>query len=938
VRSHLRRIGLAAGASAATAVTLHVLGLSPWSGGQGAAFPEFVSIASLVGACALFDLPAPRSDRGAVLRLSFVAEFAVLILFGPTAMTIVAGFGSLNRMLNGPLRRDRLRDGVVDVLAVVAASQAAGLSLAAAGGASLPFEWPIDALPFASAVVAYSVVATTVEDVIGPLTTGARASRRWPGEALRGVSVHVVAAALALALLELLHRGAWDLLPIVAVPLYFAWRTYAAHEREAATPRQRLDAMRSRQHAIAAVDRAGVVVAWNQSVAALLDCPASRVIGHDVTAAVPAPVSPALSAALRDVLANRVVRSVAPVHVANASAQGRELSVTIVPDADGAALIWSDVTDRAQEERTLRRRAETFALIAAGSSDGVWELDDAGQRLFVSARWRSLMGLPDGAANVGAEEWFDRIHPDDVDAVRTSLERLSRGEIASMEQEHRIRRDDGSYRRVSCRCIAERRQGGRGVRIGGSLTDLDAAAAVREQATASAGSDPLTGLPNRAEFLARVAERLGSFKDRRTGRFAVLYLGLDRFKVVNNSLGHAIGDELLTAVSRRLESCLRKGDCIARLGGDEFGVLLNKVGDEMQANVVAFRLQDALQAPFEIGGRSVVTSVSIGIAFGRVEYASGDEILRDADTAMSQAKANGKARHELFDADAHTRAVDRLGLESDLRHAVKACAFEVHYQPIVALGTRMCIGFESLVRWTRNGKPVPPSEFVPMAEELGIIEPLGTWVMQEACRTFQGWRQRHPGCELDCITVNVSARQLVQQGFAYLVEQVVEQNGMDPASLRIEITETALMDAPQAAAKVLAELRAFGVKVYLDDFGTGYSSLSHLHKLPVDALKIDRSFVRGLLVDDRPAIVESIIALARTLHTSVVAEGVEDEGQALELERLGCRQAQGFYFSRPLPAAAIEQMLIARQPLGGPRSAALPARPGLRAVQAREIA
>jgi EAL domain-containing protein (putative c-di-GMP-specific phosphodiesterase class I) len=290
--------------------------------------------------------------------------------------------------------------------------------------------------------------------------------------------------------------------------------------------------------------------------------------------------------------------------------------------------------------------------------------------------------------------------------------------------------------------------------------------------------------------------------------------------------------------------------------------------------------------------------------------------MRDADTAMYHAKSRGKARHELFDADMHARELDRLGLENDLRHAVNNNDFEVVYQPIVLLGSGRCVGFESLVRWTRNGKPVSPVTFIPLAEELGIIEPLGTWVLQQACTTFAEWQRRFPDCGLDYITVNVSSRQLMQQNFLWIVEQAVHHSGLKPCDLRLEITETALMDSPNEAAKLLRELREFGVKIYLDDFGCGFSSLSHLHKLPVDALKIDRSFVKSLLLPDRPAIVESILALARTLNTSVVAEGIEEDVQAVELERLGCTHAQGFLFARPLSTAAVEELLVANRPLG----------------------
>jgi predicted signal transduction protein with EAL and GGDEF domain len=385
-----------------------------------------------------------------------------------------------------------------------------------------------------------------------------------------------------------------------------------------------------------------------------------------------------------------------------------------------------------------------------------------------------------------------------------------------------------------------------------------------------------------------------------------------------------VGDELLIAASRRLETCLRHGDALARLGGDEFAILLNGLGDDAQANAIAFRIQDALSAPFSIGGREVFTSASIGIAFGPSQYTNPDEVMRDADTAMYHAKSRGKARHEVFDADMRARVQDRLSLENDLRRAVATNDFEVVYQPIVALTSGMCVGFESLVRWTRNGEPVSPVIFIPIAEELGLIEQLGTWVMQQACQTFAGWQRRFPHAGLDYITVNVSSRQLVQHNFVRVVQQAVEKAGLQPADLRVEITETALMDSPGEAAGVLRELRDFGAKVYLDDFGTGYSSLSHLHKLPVDALKIDRSFVRSLLLPDRPAIVESILALARTLNTSVVAEGIESEVQARELERLGCTHAQGFLFSGPLSTMAAEAVVVACQPLG-PKGMAAPA-------------
>jgi diguanylate cyclase (GGDEF)-like protein/PAS domain S-box-containing protein len=595
--------------------------------------------------------------------------------------------------------------------------------------------------------------------------------------------------------------------------------------------------------------------------------------------------------------------------------------VKLIPVTDGVTLLWQDVTEDTRAAQALRRHGERLGLAAEVANDGLWEWDLGTQQFYVTGPWKAMIGLPEDAVICKPQEWLDRVHADDIGPLKEALEAHLSGKADRFQHEHRIRHEDGSYRFFRCRGVAARVVSGRPTRIAGSLTDTTDLAITQEQLRNAVFLDPLTGLCNRALFVEGLGRRLKESQRRRGGDpFALLYLDLDRFKVVNDSLGHLVGDELLIAVSRRLESCLRPGDVLSRLGGDEFAILLNGLQTEQQANVIAFRVQETLSKPFSIGGREVFTSASIGIAFGAAEYNTPDEMMHDADTAMYQAKAHGKARHEVFDADMDARARDRLGLENDLRRAVIGNDIEIHYQPIVSLASAMCVGFESLVRWTRNGKSISPAIFIPMAEELGLIERLGTRVLEEACRTFAAWQRAFPDAGLDCITVNVSSRQLMQQNFLSVVDRAVRQSGLTPCALRIEITETALMTHPDEAAKVLRKLRDYGVKIYLDDFGTGYSSLSHLHKLPVDTLKIDRSFVRSLLLPDRPAIVESILALARTLHTSVVAEGIESEAQARELERLGCTHAQGFLFSRAVSAASAEAIIMARRPLG-PRRA-----------------
>ena len=418
-------------------------------------------------------------------------------------------------------------------------------------------------------------------------------------------------------------------------------------------------------------------------------------------------------------------------------------------------------------------------------------------------------------------------------------------------------------------------------------------------------------------FVEALGHRLNALRKRQGGHFAVLFLDLDRFKVINDSLGHLVGDELLIEVSRRLESCLRDGDSLARLGGDEFAIFLNG-RDEAQANAVAFRIQEAFSAAFLIGGREVFTSTSIGIAFSAFRYESPDDIMRDADTAMYHAKAKGRARFEVFDAHMHEQALDRIGLEKDLRQALRNNAFDVHYQPIVSLSSGVCVGFEALVRWTRNGKAVSRhlhsggrgarphggARYVGASGGVPIVRGVAAAIPGKRLRLHH--RQR----------VSASTR---PAGFPRHRRRGARDATLTPGHLRLEITETAVLQLAASTAALLKEVAEPGVKIYLDDFGTGHSSLSHLHQLPVDALKIDRSFVASLLLPDRPAIVESILALAYTLGTGVVAEGVEDEVQALELERLGCRHAQGFLFSRPMSAKAAEALIVANQPLGPKR-------------------
>jgi diguanylate cyclase (GGDEF)-like protein/PAS domain S-box-containing protein len=864
-------------------------------------------------------LAAVLTSGLAMRQASFLIEFTSLLLFGPGPTMLVALAGLLTPAVADPQRARTQRQTLVNAVALVAAIQAAGVTHGALGGTLGHFVWPAQAVPIAAAVVVYCLINSAAAALLVPLLTKQQADRSWPGSAFRECPSYVIAASIATGLVEAIGHGMWGVLLVAAVPLYFVYRVYSDHASRFEGERRRREIIDSLDQGMSVLDTHGRVTLWNNALERIVGCPRERALGRSLVNALPALSGSELPRAIDDAARDRSPRTL--THLGLKSAAGtRILQVKVLPVSGGVTLLWHDVTEQTRAEHALKRNEERLALAAEGANDALWECDLRTQEFYFSGRWRAMIGLPATEATGRQEEWLDRVHPDDVDGLREALKAHVAGKTAHVHHEHRIRHEDGTYRWFLCRGVAAGSPGRRATRIAGSLTDTTDRVLAQERLRSAGFLDPLTGLPNRADFVEGLGRRLSEFKQRRGDQwFAVLYLDLDRFKVVNDSLGHLVGDELLIAVSRRLESCLRQGDSLARLGGDEFAILLNEVGDERQANAVAFRIQKALSAPLLVGGREVFTSASIGIAIGQSQYANPDEIMRDADTAMYHAKAHGKARHELFDADMRARTRDRLGLESDLRHAVDGNDFEIHYQPIVSLASGMCIGFESLIRWNRNGEAVSPATFIPMAEELGLIEPLGTWVLQQACRTFAGWQQRFPGAGLDYITVNVSSRQLIQQNFVSIVELAVEKAGLKPCDLRLEITETALMDSPNAAAEVLRELRDFGVKIYLDDFGTGYSSLSHLHKLPVDALKIDRSFVRSLVLPDRPAIVESILALARTMNTSVVAEGIESDVQALELERLGCTHAQGFLFSRPLSIRSAEELLVLNQALGPKR-------------------
>ena len=443
-----------------------------------------------------------------------------------------------------------------------------------------------------------------------------------------------------------------------------------------------------------------------------------------------------------------------------------------------------------------------------------------------------------------------------------------------------------------------------------------------------ASHDPLTGLPNRALFLERLNQLMAHARRKADAQFAVLFIDLDRFKIVNDSLGHLAGDRLITQVAGRLRGALRREDVVtrpdattpgsstlARLGGDEFTILLTDIHDPSDAVRVANRVKDALRQPFAVNGQEVYTSASIGIASSASGYESADAILRDADLAMYRAKALGKARWELFDRGMHQAAMTRLALETDLRRALQNEEFVLHYQPIVSLRTGQVAGFEALVRWQKpDGELVPPGGFIETMEDTGLIVFLGVWVLREACRAARMLQESLPGAQDLSISVNVSPRQFAQPDLAAQIRTVIEEVGIDPHRLRLEITESAMIGDMDRVAAVLRELKEIGVRVSIDDFGTGYSSLSYLHSLPLDVLKIDRSFVSAMAHNGESLqIVRTIMSLAHNLGMDVIAEGPEDAEQVSQLRSIGCEYGQGFYFSKPIDLTAAMAFLARAQ-------------------------
>ncbi|MCC6863092.1 MAG: EAL domain-containing protein [Bryobacterales bacterium] len=566
---------------------------------------------------------------------------------------------------------------------------------------------------------------------------------------------------------------------------------------------------------------------------------------------------------------------------------------------------------RKQAGTALRESQERYSLAVQGLNDGLWDWDLLKNTIYYSPPWKALLGYQDGELGDSPEEWFSRVHAEDRPGLREALRAHVDGSSPRpLEFECRMLHRNGSERWMLVRGAAARGPDGKAVRMAGSQSDI----------THKKIFDPLTGLPNRLLFSERLARALDLSRSDPEYVFAVLFLDLDRFKLVNDSLGHAAGDQLLVQVAGRLRQCIRGGassaveggmPVIARMGGDEFAVLLEDIHEAGNASRVAERVLRIMRTPFDLDGKEVFCTLSLGIASNALQYASAADLLRDADTAMYRAKALGKARYAVFDQAMRAEVVARLDLENDLRRAIENQELVVHYQPKVQLSTNRVCGFEALVRWRHpvHGL-VPPAKFIPLAEETGLIIPIGLWVTREACLQMRRWQEiypRHPALEM---SVNLSVRQFRQPDLVEQVSRILEETGLPGECLQLELTESVVLDDFEAAVGVLNRLKALGVGLKMDDFGTGYSCLGYLCRLPFNALKIDRSFTAGLEGENgNSEIIKTIMAMAGRLGLEVVAEGVENREQAALLQEMGCQFGQGYYFARPMEPSAIEKVL-----------------------------
>lgn len=581
------------------------------------------------------------------------------------------------------------------------------------------------------------------------------------------------------------------------------------------------------------------------------------------------------------------------------------------------ALMLVDITDLKEREKNLeqvnsdlelqsqrlRDSEEKYALAAHGANDGLWDLNLKTGHLYLSTRYKEMLGFDEDETCFNSlEGWYERIHPEYIEYFKRAFESHLNDEVPRFKAEYLMRHKSGEYRWILSRGLAARDREGNVFRVAGSQTDITKQKDYEQDLIHTAFHDPLTGLPNREYFIRHLRECLQEVKDRKVKLTAILFLDLDRFKVINDSLGHDVGDKLLIGISDRLKNALRKNDFAARLGGDEFTAILRDIPDLDEAKAVSARILDSLAEPFHLNGNDVFASASIGITLLNESFESTDSLLRNADLAMYRAKAKGRARYEMFDQELHNEVMTELQIETELRRAIEAQEICFFYQPIIDLSSNELIGFEGLIRWQSKEKMIGLDRFLHIAEETGLILPMGEHIFKLGCEQLKAWLEMIGEDYKISLSINLSARQIKDFVYMQKILEMIRSYNFPAGYLKIEITESAIMDDLTQTNWVLEQVKELGVSLCIDDFGTGYSSFSYLHKFPFDYLKIDHSFTHNMLQNEKTySLIRGIVSLSHDLGLLVVAEGVEEEEELDHLKRLRCDYGQGFYFARALP-------------------------------------
>ena len=577
------------------------------------------------------------------------------------------------------------------------------------------------------------------------------------------------------------------------------------------------------------------------------------------------------------------------------------------------------IEEAQQLQQALKNSEQRYAVATQITNDGLWEWNSDSNLIQYSSRWKSMLGYDEEGIKNSPIEWLARVHPSDVEKLQGNLSACWQGKIAHFKVEYSLLHRDGEYRSMLCKCIALKNEQGKVSTLVGSQTDITQRKQMEARLSHDSNYDRLTKLPNRQLFIQNLKE-LSQIRADSLYLFGVLCLDLDRFKYINRNFGHKIGDLLLIKIVKKINSCLQSQDIVARIGGDEFAILLTYNERVDYPLEIANQIQREFSVPIKVKNHSILITVSIGITpivkLGDEKQNSKPycliEALQNAEIAMHQAKDRGKACNVVFESAAYFRDIAKFKSENELRTAVELEQFELHYQPIVRLADRQLVGFEALIRWQHPDKGLmPPSDFIPLAESTGLIVPIGWWVLRKACEQMVIWQQQHSESNLMFISVNVAGKQFSQPYAGDIIAQILQQTGLNPRCLKLEITESEIIENINIVRQSATQLKELGVQLSMDDFGTGYSSLGYLHCLPVDTLKIDRSFIENIEVDlHQLELVKAIIKLAEVFNLDIVAEGIEREKQSARLLDLDCEYGQGYLFSKPLSSVEATNLLI----------------------------